>query len=397
MTRELRSGEIDGHSRRGGFTAVELLVACVIILVLIGFLLPAIDRPRVNSNRMKCAANLRNIATHAFIYSNQDIRSGGKFPRTYFDRSAPLDRTLTGNVRGTPSFPKPRPAADTQPAGPADAPVAGTNPSTGTRPSDAWPGGSPVGVNNVPAAFYLLMKATDLTPEVFNCPYTNATRAYQGEDVADYANWPAPYADFNSYSYACPYPTATAVAGGWKLDNSLGPDAPLASDLNPGDAPAGGPTRVAYNADAKAMRWGNSPNHAFAGQQVAYCDVHVEWQTTPFCGVQRPAVAYRDNIFASTAGGVDAAGKGGTVWAQPQDSADAVLLPTAKDSPDSAVARDTPDTVPPPTAKPVGLPPGAWVMLVPAAGAVGAIAWMIRNAVVRRRRQAAALMLEPKG
>ena len=339
--------------RRAGITVVDVLVAVVLFIAVTGLLLPYVGINRGSDGRTKCSANLRNIATHAFIYSNQDIRSGGKFPRTYYDPAAGLDRSLTGNVPGGKSFDADHPAAA-------------------------------VGANNVPAAFYLLMKETDLTAEVFLCPYGEANRAYERRDLGDYANWPAPYAAYNSYSYNCPYPTPAAVTGGWKFYNGFGPDFPLASDINPGDTPAGGPTTVRYTDSRKAMRLGNSPNHGFAGQNVVYCDVHVEWQTSPFCGVQRTGVAYRDNLFASTAGGVDEGGKGGTIWAQPQDAADAVMLPTAQDSPGSPIALRTPDTaLPPARGSPSSIAPG----LAVTAGAIAVMVYLCARLAFGRRRR----------
>jgi prepilin-type processing-associated H-X9-DG protein len=286
-----------GGRGRSAFTLLELLVVIFLIVIVIAILWPSMNKVRdVASNRIRCAANLKQIGLAIQLYCNENK---GAYPRTTYLAGAP--------------------------------PVFSNDASDGSTPRD------PFGANGLPgkmadndmiAAIFLLVRTQDITTEVFVCPDTELEKDTFGSSTGATATNKTSFTDWRknlSYSFANLYPDEEAVMKyGYKMNATTGAEIAIAADMNPGVGVNYDVTFPTEKSSASEQKKANSSNHKGAGQNVLYGDGHVDWQTNAFCGMKR------DNIYTVSGSTDGSMTTSKTVAGSPKWAGDSILLPASR-------------------------------------------------------------------
>lgn len=267
------------------FTLVELLVVVAIIALLLGILLPALNKAREIAQRTACSANLDGIYTSMYTYS---VSNSDNFP------SGPKGGTALEITDGT------------------TARNSGTDVEIDDGSHD----------NYVTGSLWIMVKEGDTGAKSWICPSTNNVKdplTDDGTSAGDAVNLSetVDFYDVNNLSYSPLSMFDDEIANGWTANVSQ--DMVLLGDKNSeGDD-------VAINEDDSGLtkdqiKEANSNNHSSGdGQSLVYGDGHVEFASDPFEG---PST---DNVYAK--GAVGSATDPGLTTTEMNDAKDVVLVP----------------------------------------------------------------------
>jgi prepilin-type processing-associated H-X9-DG protein len=243
-------GRVGGMGLAIAGLVVSVVTALFAIPLLMAILLPNLAPALEQARRAQCAANLRGIgqAIHVYAAGNR-----GKWPTVYVGREDEAWREdwTADNTEISDGIANEGMTAEE---------MKDANYAYQCNLSCWW----------------ILIRMGISNPSVFVCPGGDQ---YADETLTDYSRfWSFQDLSHVSYSYQ-------NQLGKGTTDNA---DAELivAADASPLRGDLAGEPSIRHEDRAKTNRWElNSPNHDFEGQNCLYADGHVEWQSSPDCGI----------------------------------------------------------------------------------------------------------------
>lgn len=236
-----------------GISAVELLLVILVVLFVLWFIFPAINRPRSISPRLMCATNLKGLGMAMMIYSYD------------YDEEYPM----IGDSKDVWSD------------------KLGFNYDTGIEAVNSVLAKEKCPVT-LTANWYLLIKYADVTTKQLICPSTDMIYfEYEKndksiEDLWDFGPNPFKHCSYVTFNRYTKYkPTAEDKAG-----------LVIAADISPFFDTEG----TGQIIQQEQTEPGNSLAHKNKGQNVLFNDGHVVFEKTPTVGIDD------DNIYTYWSG-----------------------------------------------------------------------------------------------
>jgi prepilin-type N-terminal cleavage/methylation domain-containing protein len=262
--------------KRKGFTLIELLVVISIIALLMGILMPALNRARLLAIQMLCGTNLKGINSGMLVYArdnDEDYPRAGGAGSTW----SPNGKLIywDGGLSGTED----------------EAFGIGTNAAGEiTIPGKA----------TVTSSFYLLVKYGGIGPRQFICRGDDGYKEFKlsyfplaliknMKQAWDFGDGSLPYriypGEFVSYTYHLPYSQSPGNVMSFGIIDQSNPATPVCADRNP-----------ALDKNTPTEGSVNSMAHRQKGQNVTYKDGSAYFAPTPNVGLAEDNIyTYRDD------------------------------------------------------------------------------------------------------